>query len=384
MAKRWITTLVVSATVIFVGVAFVILHYANLEVNVTDSGNRLVFSPTIEGSPSKGTEVKLLAGTIYDVAVNYEKCITQQYFPMGDSYAPIDVKLSWKSPEGALAYTVKLSREKDLSGAIEYETTECEMTLSDLYAGTHYYYQVIAEYEDKTVKSRVFDFTTAALPRTILIEGVSNTRDIGGYVTEDGKHRIRQGMVYRGGTMDEITKVGRSKALNNYGIKTDLDIRNSDEGATTSPLGGKVNYIKVGGPYYIGNDGINSARYREALLKEIRTFADKENYPIYVHCSLGKDRTGTICFLINALCGVQKEDLYLDYELSYLSARGCLDTGAPPEYSVNVPFTNLYTYIYAYRSEGTLADKTEQFMLELGVTKEEIAAIRTIMLEQVE
>lgn len=379
--KKWV--IAVSAVAVLVGASALFLKNANLEVCATASGERPVFVPTITASPAEGEKVNLLSGKVYDVATKYEMCITEQYFPSGDVYAPDDVRMSWKSEEGASYYTVRIGTDKKLKDAQEYVTMEQNLAISDLYSGTHYYYQVVATFKEKTVKSRIFDFETAALPRTIYIEGVSNTRDMGGYLTEDGKHRIRQGMVYRGGTMDEITEEGRQKAIGTYGIKTDLDLRNSDEGLNTSPLGAKVNYIKIGAPYYTGLNGVENPKYRDALLKEIKTFANKDNYPIYVHCSLGKDRTGTICFLINALCGMEKEDLYLEYELSYLSARGCLDTGAPPSKSVAQIFTGLYNMIDSYRIEGTLAEKTEAFLLDMGATKKEIASIRSIMLEEV-
>ncbi len=44
--------------------------------------------------------------------------------------------------------------------------------------------------------------------------------------------------------------------------------------------------------------------------------ADRENYPIYLHCTYGNDRTGTICYLLEALLGVRDEDLLKEYRLS--------------------------------------------------------------------
>lgn len=385
--KKWMIS--IGAVLLLAGASVIFVNNVNLEVQATSRGTIPVFTPTISASPSSGEKVNLLSGRVYEVAANYEKYITSQYFESGDAfvpsedlYQPDDVKVSWKSDAGASYYTVKIGTEKTLSNAQEYVTMDNSLAISDLYAGTHYYYRVIATFEDRTVKSRIFDFETASLPRTISIDGVSNTRDIGGYITEDGKHRVRQGLVYRGAKMDDITQEGRKKALGIYGIKTDLDLRKDDEGMNVSPLGSDINYIKVSGPYYTGSNGIENPNYKDALLTEIRTFTKKENYPIYVHCSLGKDRTGTICFLINALCGVTENDLYRDYELSYLSAMGSSDKNALPNTSVYT-FTGMYNYIKYYMTGETMAEKTENFMLSLGVTKQEITSIRSIMLEEV-
>ena len=306
--------------------------------------NEGVFVPTVSATPSKGNVVNLLEGDIFEFVSEYEKYKTANYLPEGygpgnvhreDDFAPKSMTLSWESEEGAQYYVVKLSTKADLSNSVDYVTLDTSLELTDLFAGTDYYYQIIAQFADKTVKSQIFDFHTANLIRTIYLEGVSNTRDAGGYYTVDGK-RIRQGMVYRGGKLEGMTAEAKEKALKVYGFKTDLDLRAE---ATVSPLGMGVNFVNVSGPYYVGGTGVNSTAdsskgpwkgtYKDALIKEIQTFANPDNYPIYAHCSLGRDRTGTIIFLINALCGVGEDDLYMDYETSFFSTVGCLDGQSP-------------------------------------------------------
>lgn len=48
----------------------------------------------------------------------------------------------------------------------------------------------------------------------------------------------------------------------------------------------------------------------------LRVFANKDNYPILMHCIHGKDRTGILAFLLEAICGVSLEDIKNDYALS--------------------------------------------------------------------
>lgn len=355
---------------------------ANANVEKTVSNNRTTYNlqPSIAASPSKGAEVSLLSGGIYEVASNYDPTAyaTEAYWRTGDNYAPESVEVTWTSDEGASYYTVKVATNKGMKEAQKYVTYDEKIILSDLYIGTHYYYQIIAKFANKTVKSRIFDFYTADLPRTIYIDGVSNTRDAGGCLTEDGKSRIKQGMIYRGGELEDITEEGKEQFLYTYGIQTDLDLRGNNG---SSPVSSDVNYIGVSGPWYTYADGILADKYKEALKTEIKTYANADNYPIYVHCSLGRDRTGTIMFLINALCGVGKVDLYRDYELSFFSVKGCADESRPT-YLVEAGIGALYNYMSRY-SDGTLAENTEKFMLDLGITSEEIASIRSILLEEV-
>ena len=350
------------------------------------------YQPTVTASPL-AEKVSLLEGGIYETAKNYEKCKAQNYYTGEDCFAPVNVEMSWAAEEGAQYYTVKLATNRELKDAVSYVTFDTALSIPDLFMGEQYYYQIIVRYADKTVKSRIFEFQTEHLPRTIYLEGVSNTRDAGGYYTEDGQYRIRQGMVYRGGKLEGITAAAKEKALKVYGFKTDLDLRAE---ATASPLGNTVNFVNVSGPYYAGSGtggtGINSladsskgpwkGTYRDALIKEIKTFANPESYPIYVHCSLGRDRTGTIIFLINALCGVGEMDLYMDYEMSFFSQVGCADNQTPA-HMVGMAFDGLYKYMKNY-GKGTLQENTEQFMLDIGITQEEIDSIRNSLLVAVE
>lgn len=345
------------------------------------------YAPTIRAETDQ-VEVALLDGNILAVASNYEKYVTEKYFGSIDQFAPKPVTLNWTAEEGALYYNVAISKSKDMSNADTYMTFTNSLKVEDLFSGTDYFYQITAKYPEKLIKSCIFTFRTKAVARTISIEGMTNTRDMGGYYVENGAKRIKQGMVYRGAKIEDATEAGKQKMLYEYGIKTDLDLRGE---VAESPLGESVNFVNVSGPYYIGGDGIDSLKdsnkahwsgtYREALIKEIKTFANPENYPIYVHCSLGRDRTGTICFLINALCGVGEMDLYMDYELSFMSVMGNID-GQNPRNMVGGGFTNLYNYIKNYGT-GTMAENTEKFMLDIGITQAEIDAIREIMIEEV-
>lgn len=345
------------------------------------------YAPTIRAETDQ-VEVALLDGNILAVASNYEKYVTEKYFGSIDQFAPKPVTLNWATDEDALYYNVAISKSKDMSNADTYMTFTNSLTVEDLFSGTDYFYQITAKYPEKLVKSCIFTFRTKAVARTISIEGMTNTRDMGGYYVENGAKRIKQGMVYRGAKIEDATEAGKQKMLYEYGIKTDLDLRGE---VAESPLGESANFVNVSGPYYIGGDGIDSLKdsnkahwsgtYREALIKEIKTFANPENYPIYVHCSLGRDRTGTICFLINALCGVGEMDLYMDYELSFMSVMGNID-GQNPRNMVGGAFTNLYNYIKNYGT-GTIAENTEKFMLDIGITQAEIDAIREIMIEEV-
>ena len=63
--------------------------------------------------------------------------------------------------------------------------------------------------------------------RNILIEGMNNFRDIGGYATDTGKH-VKWGMLYRSDQLGNATEKGLAY-FNTLGIKTIIDYRSLDE-----------------------------------------------------------------------------------------------------------------------------------------------------------
>ncbi|KAI8331672.1 protein-tyrosine phosphatase-like protein [Chlamydoabsidia padenii] len=51
----------------------------------------------------------------------------------------------------------------------------------------------------------------------------------------------------------------------------------------------------------------------DQLYTALMVFTEEQNYPIHVQCSFGKDRTGLVCFLVLAICGVPEELIVEDY-----------------------------------------------------------------------
>ena len=356
-------------------------------------------------SEMQGDTIVLLDGEIAQFALNYKKDgqgsaakyadpnATQQQL-MKDRFAPKPATISWNNNrDGALYYTVRVGLKKDLSDAQEYLVNDTTIDIDYLFVAKHYYYQIYAHYEgNEVVKSQIFDFYTADTPRTVSIPNVSNTRDIGGRYVQGGKYQVKQGMVYRGAEVDPssskawgaITEEGKHIMVDILGVKTDIDLRGTS--LKQSPIGASINYVNVSGPYYVGaSHGINSDAYKAALTTEIRTFANPDNYPIYLHCSLGRDRAGTLAYLISALVGVEVEDLNRDYETSFFSITGFADAsqGAGQITQLIPSLNNLTNYLKNYGS-GTLMENTEKFVKEyLGITQAEVDSIRNTLLEEV-
>lgn len=232
--------------------------------------------------------------------------------------------------------------------------------------------------EQKT--SKAYKFTTKGSVRAITAEGVSNSRDLGGAKTADGK-TMKYGMLYRSANLDSITEKGK-KQLRMLGIKTELDLRGDT--LTKSALGDDVTLINIKGAYYVGHfKGIEfgydeNKEYIGYFCDELRACANESNYPMIFHCAIGRDRTGTLAAYLQMLCGVAEEDIYREFEFSHLSAAGTADGST--ELGVYAPFNAMMEQIKA-KEGATLAEKAANYAIKMGVTANDIASIRNILLE---
>ena len=233
-------------------------------------------------------------------------------------------------------------------------------------------------------------FTTEpTAPRFLRAEGVSNFRDFGGWMTGSGK-RVRENMIFRsaglrssskskGGLFSRkvelggrrVTTNGIATLRNDFGIRTDLELRTQQEtaGMTDTLLGTNVAWKCISFAAYDLVD--NVVRGREPFAKIFEIFTKEGNYPILMHCSGGRDRTGTLAFLLNGLLGVEEDDLCRDWEASVFSDAGMKFTSDR--------IVRLLDYLKTMPG-ATLQERIEAYVKGCGVTEAEIAAFRAIML----
>ncbi len=243
--------------------------------------------------------------------------------------------------------------------------------------------------------SAVGSFTTdPAAPRWITIEGrVKNTRDLGGWPTEFGR-RVRQGRVFRGEGLNDNSfagmKPGRNRLMvadleflkGELGIKTDLDLRSTRETADmkTSPLGADVKFVHHSSGCYAGIFG-NGSHGKKTMAENFRLFTDEANYPIYFHCIAGADRTGSLAYVLNGVCGVSKHDLEVDWESTFYPTVH----GVREEKAKKKDWRGSHYFDEGFAKYGTpessLRERIELYLIDCGVTREEIEKVRELMLE---
>jgi protein tyrosine/serine phosphatase len=145
--------------------------------------------------------------------------------------------------------------------------------------------------------------------------------------------------------------------LLDLGIRFDMDLR-SEADNKGNALGANVIHKNYPIAQYSGVLTEKGSVPVRALFAEL---ADPKNYPLYLHCTYGADRTGTICYLLEALLGVSDVDLRREYELTTFT-HGMVATEE---------FVAFVTRIEAMEG-STTQEKVENYLLSIGVTPEEI------------
>lgn len=296
----------------------------NVEFELTDFTSAV----EIHNDDVLNTFINNIEETIADVNLYYVTDeINSRLYKGEDVTLNKPVELSWKAKAtgGSISsYKVLISEGEDLSNPLIYKTNKPGFEFYNAKVDTQYYWAV----QVGKFVSDIHTFSTNEnVIRTVKVDGITNVRDLGGY------HTIKQGLLYRGSAFEnfnetydrveiEITKKGQDTLTKELGIKTEIDIRRDKDsencGLSKSTVNG-LKYVALPMEYhgqniltYKNSDYDNPARIKDFF----ELLAEPTNYPVYLHCSHGKDRTGCLSYLLEALTGLDDTYLYTDYLLS--------------------------------------------------------------------
>lgn len=239
------------------------------------------------------------------------------------------------------------------------------------------------------------------------LEGIHNFRELAAYRLRDGG-TIRPGRVFRSGGLELMTPADARVLSRELGIRTVLDLRHPDEIAGTPgshPLSDRVVRLSIfsesqpqedliaelNGLYGPGPSPRRYFHYLEIggdrLARAFELFADEANYPILVHCTAGKDRTGVLLGMVMDVLGCPDDDIAHEYGLSnasidrliaYLRASGRQLEGTDAEIRARLgtPPERMAGFIELLREHHTSAAR---FFEGQGVAPSSIARVRELL-----
>lgn len=167
--------------------------------------------------------------------------------------------------------------------------------------------------------------------KPIPLEKTYNTRELGGYPTQNGG-KTRMGRFLRSDSLHDLSAESREQLLQ-MGLCCILDLRTEEEAKQLPcpflrtdgveyrnvPLIDSVasNEFRGGFPESMGEMYVgllkNSAK---GFAECIQTIARHPSGLIFFHCAVGKDRTGVLAMLLLSLAGVPSDVILQDYAAS--------------------------------------------------------------------
>lgn len=352
-------------------------------INTIDTAmiKRLLLGLTDYGSVP---EVAMIApDTAYSYNASARAYLTAEN-PTVDDYAVLmtdsaqDIKIVLECPVEGAKFKVEYGTRADYSDAVTVNTTGKSIAVNNLLRNTKYYVRITATANGITRQAES-SFKTADIgPRVMTVGGITNVRDLGGYETSFGKTTL-QGLAFRGAQLDikgtsRLTAQGAELLGTDIALGLEIDLR------TASETGGLTKSIVTSAKYLNSRIGSYTAAFssdQKELFRQIfASYADVNNYPIYVHCVYGADRTGTVCYILNAQLGVDEKTLIQDYEFTTFSDAGLRSAATNAEMKAFLTSFNAL-------SGSTPAEKAENYLLSIGVTNEEISTIRGIFFGEI-
>jgi len=355
-----------------------------------------VVDPTDPVDPVTPVDPEIPADAILVTNPYMEKYLEEVHYPEGDfTYTkildypgggpgeadiPPSVELSWTETPSEGALTLHLV-EGEAAWTRDWTLGEgtTSLSVSNLVPNQRYIYTVKTSLNREIARDTFY--TKGHLHQIYFTKKVRNGRDLGGWTTYDG-HKVKYRRLFRGGKPSDnyIDEAGREEALA-VGIKAELILRsNTTSEENNPPFGPSV--VRFGPGF---ENGYSTMMKETEKVKQCFEFVVKclrEDKPVFFHCSIGSDRTGTMSILLLGALGVPEPDVCKDYELSYF---------APEDWSMtNGKCTRIRTYKSRYLDAinyllmfgtGNFRDHVEAYLLGIGVSRQDIEDFRSLMLE---
>lgn len=125
-----------------------------------------------------------------------------------------------------------------------------------------------------------------------------------------------------------------------------------------------------------------SSEYGNSIVEGFRAMLEHDG-PYYIHCLEGKDRTGFVCILLEALAGFDEKELEADYMETFYNYFGITKEKNSEKYEaiVETYYEPIIDYLHP---EGSATDYKEDacnYLRSFGMQEEEIQALISLLVE---
>ena len=313
-----------------------------------------------------------------------------------NSDKPCSYSIRWTPNTQLGAITVHLEDATGWKADYAAKAGSAYLDITNLVPNVKYTYKATAT--DGTVLAEGSFDTYGGVHQAFFANACRNGRDLGGWKTADGK-TIKYRLLYRGGRMNSgetVSKSGREEIVR-QNILAQLDLRGHSDVLSTPAVPGNdfcAPVIEQGGKAMLTDVYADGEKKGLNKTKECFMFcynSVKAGKGVWFHCSLGRDRTGTLSILLMGLLGVPEHDIAKEYELTYFAPVGYSVSSSeysdPDDYYFRNThcawvYSEIVPYFWSLAGSGSFADGVEKYLIDVAkVDKAVIDDFRSIMLQ---
>ena len=214
--------------------------------------------------------------------------------------------------------------ENGTKGSLVTYTTSTGGKIYNMIPGVTYLWE-------STIDNTKYGVVTATGNRRTLKTSIRNLRDLGGLSASnsDVSGTIDYGRLYRGAYISSAQGI---TDLTKLGITREVDLRSNGDGFQTYKMpnydtGTSSNYTDIiitnyvinpiPTTYILSDQYLSNYRNVKSAIRSIMEKVVFNHDSVFLHCTIGTDRTGTIAYFLEGLLGVSEEDRLRDYEMTY-------------------------------------------------------------------
>lgn len=209
--------------------------------------------------------------------------------------------------------------------------------------------------------------------------GGYNARDLGGPACDGGS--VRYGLLYRGSDVSSKDDFC-SMAARTLHIRDEVDIQGAESTATKSCFpGASYHHYPLDTPSSYEElyklDGTSYSTVKECLEHVMQNACS--GIVTYIHCSLGADRTGAVCFWLQGILGVSGKHLDISYELTALAGTMWGTTDLTTRKRTYAPWRGIRGYFSGLGGTATIRDACLYWAYKAGIDIGLVNAYRAAM-----
>lgn len=180
--------------------------------------------------------------------------------------------------------------------------------------------------------------------------------------------------------------------LKKYSIKAIVDLADGEEDMSSYKADATYAFPYSESLYDSGDvillsmgSGYSSDAYMQSVAKGVRHMLSKSS-PYYIHCMEGKDRTGFVCTLIEALAGATYDEMKADYMKTYENYYKVSEANDLEKYNaiVSLYFDSFCEFLHGESDVSKLkkasyAEDAKGYLKKGGLSEEEVSSFLTLI-----